>query len=208
MTYVLLRLLVSPWINLFWRGTIEGKKNIPRKGACIIAANHSSYFDFIILFVVVKRRLTFLAAEKFFESSFWNPIMKLTGQIRVNRMSSDKSNVSDQVRNVFKRNGVLGIFPEGTRSRTGKMIKAFNGAVIFSRKYCVPIIPAGIIGAYDVMSPDQNRVKLKRISVNFGNAYNVESDDYDGETRILMKKIAELSNQEYSFENVDIYKKS
>jgi len=65
MGYYLLKYFIYPFVRIFWLDSISGLENIPKKGSFIIAANHSSYFDFIFLYVFIPRRITFLAAEKF-----------------------------------------------------------------------------------------------------------------------------------------------
>ncbi|MFA5127222.1 MAG: lysophospholipid acyltransferase family protein, partial [Patescibacteria group bacterium] len=171
----------------------------PKKGSFIIAANHSSYFDFIFLYVFIPRRITFLAAEKFFASRFWRPFMKITGQIKVDRGSGDKGGVYEQVDELISKNGVLGIFPEGTRSRSGKIQKAYSGVAKFANKYNIPIVPVGISGTYEIMSPHDNFPKFKKGKINIGASLIVDSDDYEGETRKIMKTISALAGQSYEF---------
>ena len=199
MGYYLLKYLVYPFVKIFWLGDITGLENVPKKGSFIIAANHSSYFDFILLYVIIPRRMTFLAAEKFFTSNFWRPIMKITGQIKVDRESSNKEEVYDKVDKLIKNKGVLGLFPEGTRSRSGKMQKAYSGVAKFAYKYNIPVVPVGVIGAYEIMSPHDKLPKLKKCKINIGAKLNVASDDYENEARKIMKKISVLSGQSYEF---------
>lgn len=63
MGYWIVKILFGPVVRLIWVKKVKGLNNIPKKGACIIAANHSSYFDFICLMAVLPRRIHFLAAE-------------------------------------------------------------------------------------------------------------------------------------------------
>lgn len=199
MGYFILKFFSYPFVKLFWGGRLSGIHNIPKNGSFIIAANHSSYLDFILLFCFIPRTISFLAAEKFFNSKFWLPIMKITKQIKVDRNSSDKRGVYKEVDNLFNNHGVLGIFPEGTRSRSGRIQKAYNGMVKFAHKYNVPIIPVGIIGAYEALPPNNKIPKLKKIDVNIGKPIIIMSDNYNLETSIIMKNIAELAGQSYEW---------
>jgi 1-acyl-sn-glycerol-3-phosphate acyltransferase len=81
MLYWILKTLFSPFFRVIWIKRVEGLQNIPKNGACIIASNHSSYFDFLSLIAVLPRRITFLAAEKFYKNIFWYPLVAGTGQI-------------------------------------------------------------------------------------------------------------------------------
>lgn len=197
MFYKLLQFFVAPFIKFFWVGKINNINNIPNKGSVILCANHNSYLDFFILASVLKRRVYFLAGEVFFKSKLWRPLMLLTGQIKVDRTSKDKSFVYNQVEGILRINNILGIFPEGTRSRDGKLHKGYNGAVKFAYKYNVPIIPIGIIGTFNAWPPHKKKPKLIKCDINIGSSFIVSSDNFNIETETLMKKIAILAEEKY-----------
>ncbi len=162
MGYWIVKILFGPVVRLIWVKKVKGLNNIPKKGACIIAANHSSYFDFICLMAVLPRRVHFLAAEKFFKSFFWSPIMKLTGQIKVERKNKDKSEVHHKVSRILKSGGVIGIFPEGTRSPKGRIEKTYTGVGQFALLNKAPVVPVGIKGTFEIMSRFDRFPKLKK----------------------------------------------
>lgn len=197
MFYRFIKFILSPIVNYIWRGRIEGLDNIPKKGSVILCSNHQSYLDFILLSSVIKRRVCFLAGEVFFKSKLWYPLVKFTGQIKVDRNSKDKSSVYIEVDKLFNQGNILGLFPEGTRSRTGKLQRGYNGAVRFAYKYKVPIIPIGILGAFQAWPPHKKFPQKNKIDMNIGEPYEVKSGAFDQEVKILMQKIAQLSNQSY-----------
>ncbi|RJQ33612.1 1-acyl-sn-glycerol-3-phosphate acyltransferase [Candidatus Parcubacteria bacterium] len=199
MFYNVLKFILSPIIKLLWLGKISGKENIPNKGSFIIAANHKSYLDFFLLSVVIKRRLHFLAAEVFFEKKLWIPLVRLTGQIKVDRKSKDKSDVYKEVDRLFASGGILGIFPEGTRSRDGKLNKGYNGVVKFAYRYKIPILPIGLTNTFEALPPHKKFPKFVKCNVNIGDMIIVVSEDYDYETKKLMQRIAELSAEVYAY---------
>jgi 1-acyl-sn-glycerol-3-phosphate acyltransferase len=160
--YWIFKKLFSWIIKLLWIKKAEGLENIPRKGAFIVAANHSSYFDFISLVAVLPRRVYFLAAEKFYKSKFWYPLVAGSGQIKVDRGNSDKKEVYEKVFSLLNKGKVLGIFPEGTRSPDGKIGKTFTGVAKFALTAKVPVVPVGITGAYEVMSRHDKHPNLKK----------------------------------------------
>ena len=169
MIYWILKKIFGPFVKLIWIKRVEGLENISKTGSCIIAANHSSYFDFISLIAVVHRKIYFLTAEKFYKSKFWYPLVAWTGQIKVDRESSDKKGVYDKVFSTLKDNKVLGIFPEGTRSADGKIGKTFTGVAKFAIKAQVPVVPVGITGTYELMSRHDKMPKFKKsIKINIG----------------------------------------
>lgn len=193
MFYKVLQLFLAPLVKFLWVGSVNDRDNIPNDGAVILCSNHSSYLDFFILGSVLSRRVYFLAGEVFFKKALWRPLVKLTGQIRVDRDSKDKRGVYSGVEEVLSKGYVLGIFPEGTRSRDGKIHRGYNGAVKFASKYKIPIVPIGIIGSYDAWPPQNNMPKLKKCDIFIGQKYYVKSDDFDRETDILMNKIIDLT---------------
>ncbi|MBU4512605.1 1-acyl-sn-glycerol-3-phosphate acyltransferase [Patescibacteria group bacterium] len=66
MLYKFLKIFIAPIIRFVWVGKVEGLENIPKTKPAILAANHESYFDFLCLTSILKRRIYFFAAEKFF----------------------------------------------------------------------------------------------------------------------------------------------
>jgi len=197
MFYKLLQFVVAPLIRFLWVGRVNNINKIPKSGPVILAANHKSYLDFFILASVLRRRVYFLAGEVFFKSNLWKPLMLLTGQIKVDRGNKDKSAVHSQVENILGSNNILGIFPEGTRSRDGKLHKGYNGAVKFAYKYNVSIVPIGIIGAFKVWPPHKKKPNFRKIDINIGDSIIVRNDNFDLETAELMKKIGGLANEKY-----------
>ena len=197
MGYTLLKFFTAPFIKLFWLGKLSGLRNVPKQGSFIVASNHKSYLDFILLFAILPRKVSFLAGEVFFKKRFWRPIMKITEQIRVDRDMANKSSLYEKVSILFQKGGALGIFPEGTRSRDGKLHKGYNGAVKFACKYKIPIIPVGISGAFEAWAPHMKSPKLKKIDVNIGEKFLVKTEHYNQETEALMNRIANLANEEY-----------
>ncbi len=197
MYYILKYLLYFP-VKFFWLERIDGLDNIPR-GNFIISANHASYLDFILLFLFIPRKISFLAAEKFFRNPIWFIIMKATGQIKVDRTSSKKDDVYLAVDRVFKNNKILGIFPEGTRSRDGFLNKAYCGVSKFAYKYKVPVLPVGIVGTFTCWPPHSKFPKFKKCLINIGEPIFINSLAFDAETQKIMKRIAILANQKYEY---------
>lgn len=198
MMYYLLKYIFYLPIKFFWFKKIYGLQNLP-SGSFIIAANHSSYLDFVLLFIFIPKKISFLAAEKFFKHPIWYLIMKATSQIKVERLSSNKEDVYKEVAGVFQRNGVLGIFPEGTRSRTGCLNKAYSGVAKFAYKHNVPVVPIGIIGTFEAWPPNNKIPNFHRCTINIGESIVVSSDDFAAETKKIMLSISKLSFQKYEY---------
>ncbi len=193
MGYWVIKTLLGPLIRLVWVKNVKGLSNIPKEGPAIIAANHSSYFDFISLVAVIPRRIHFLAAEKFYKSIFWRPIMELTGQIKVERKSKDKTEVHREVSRLLSKGRVVGIFPEGTRSPDGKIKRVYPGVAKFALRNKVTVVPIGIIGSYEVMSRyDKFPRKKKAISVNVGKPISFEDHYKKEESEDVCREVTDL----------------
>ncbi len=207
-TYILIRKTLGPLIKFIWIKRVVGLENIPKKGPVIIAFNHSSYFDFFCFMAVSPRNIHYLAAEKFFNSLLWKPLMKFTGQIEVKRSVKDKRCVHDKVYCHLNNGKIIGIFPEGTRSPDGNLLRAFRGVAFYATKLNIPVIPVGLTNTYKVMARHDKFPKFKKIiGINVGEpiffdeyeciklnkkAHQILSDN-------IMVKIAGLIGKEYSY---------
>lgn len=194
MIYWILKYTVGTLIKIIWVKKVNGISNIPKKGSFIICANHSSYFDFFTLIAVCPRRIYFLAGEVFFKKWQWSWLVKSTGQIRVDRNSHDKSESINKAIEYLKMGRVIGIFPEGTRSSDGKLQKFYNGAARISIKSQLPILPVGIVGAFEIMSRFDKYPKFKKCSINIGQELLKDSKEEDDLTQDLRTEIFNLSN--------------
>ena len=203
MFYLLLKILFAPLVMLIWIKKVEGLENVPKKGAYIIAANHCSYFDFFTLAAVWPRRIYFLAGEIFFKKWWWYPLVKFTRQIKVDREAKDKTEANQKILSVLNAGGIIGIFPEGTRSSDGKIGRTFTGTARFALEAKVPVIPVGIKGSYEIMSRHDKTPKFKKnIEIKVGSPMYFEEyyEKSDGEnvlrevTDKIMEKIKILTN--------------
>jgi len=194
---------MGPFIRLFWIKRIDGLENIPREGPIILAPNHSSYLDFFSLATICPRRIHFVAAEVFFNSKLWLPLMVLTRQTKIDRKSKDKSETLRQINKILKSGKVFCIFPEGTRSRTGKIQKSYSGVFRIAKENKVDIVPVAINGAYEVLPPNKKIPKLrKKIQICFLEKMEYKYfDQKDNEDSLgfLMTKIANKIGQRYKW---------
>ena len=203
--YPVVTKVIGPIVRWLWIHKVEGLHNIPKEGPVIVASNHESYFDFICFMAVCPRKIHYLAAEKFFESRLWRPLMHLTGQIKVDRKNDDKSEVHQLVHSALQQGRMIGIFPEGTRSQDGKLLKAYTGVAKFALKTKAPIVPVGMIGTYEIMSRHDKFPKFRKARIKIGEPmhfheyYDIDHTDHHFRliTDKIMLKIAELIGEEY-----------
>ena len=150
---------------------IKCMKNIPKEG-CIIASNHASYLDPPILGFIVSQKLNkkvhYLAKIELFRHFFSRAVYKLLEAIPVDREKRDKSWIKTAKK--YIRNGhIVGIFPEGERSKDNKLGKGKTGAVRLALAAKAPIVPVGIKGTYDLWPINKKFHKIKKIvRINIG----------------------------------------
>jgi len=211
--YKFLNLTLGTFIKLVFIKKVEHRERIPKKGRIIIASNHQSFFDFLCFSAIAGRPVHYLAAERFFKSPLWKAIMDMTGQIKVDRTKSDKGGIFSMAASVLEQDRAFGIFPEGTRSRTGKLQKTFTGVAKFAVWCRSQILPVGIINAFEVWPPNKKFPKFaKKIIIKIGEPIDIskyydrglEEGDYRRITDYVMVRIAEMINEEYPFADKNI----
>ena len=158
------------------------KEYIPKSGAFILAGNHTSYLDPILLGSSTKRYIHFFAKDSLYKG-IKKPIFKSFGIIPVNRTIKDKNALPLGIK-YLNENKVIGIFPEGTINRTDKIIMDFKyGAVKMSKESNRPIVPFAIKNKYKFLK--------KSVKIVFGEPYIVK-DGLEKENEILMNKVKNL----------------
>lgn len=137
------------WIlfKIFWRMEIIGSENIPKKGPLIIASNHASYLDPLILGISMKRNVHFIAKKEVFNNVFGNFICRKLNAFPVDREKIIDINALKTSINILQCGKVLGIFPEGRRSNNGKLQEFKLGIIKIAMKTGAPILPVGITGS-------------------------------------------------------------
>jgi len=165
MLYTISRFIGYYLYRPFFVKEIKGMENIPKEG-CIIASNHVSYLDPPILGFAVSQKLNkkvhYLAKIELFRHFFSRAVHKSLEAIPIDREKKDKSWIKTAKK--YIRNGhIVGIFPEGGRSGTGKLQKGKTGAVRLALATKAPIVPVGIKGTYDLWPINKKFPKLKKI---------------------------------------------
>lgn len=205
----MIRALFSPMVRVLWIRDVSGLENIPSSGPAILASNHDSNLDSLMLMVVVKRQIFFLAGEKLFKKWWLGPILKATGQIFVDRVGVDKSESIRRAQEVLSSGNLFGIYPEGTRSPDGKLQNAKSGAVRLALSSKAPIISIGMIGTFEILSKHDKFPKFSKCSINIGKPIYLDTyygNEDSGLARritdeILMPEIAKLTGEDWPPKN-------
>lgn len=200
MFYYIARAIAWILIKIFWRVEVKGIDNIPEKGGLILASNHVSYLDPVVLGASVKRKVYFIAKREVFNNILSSFIFRNLNAFPVDRGKTDIIAFKKAI-SVLKEGGVLGIFPEGTRSSNGKLQELKSGFLKIAKKAGVPILPVGIIGTHKIYPQGKKLPVLfkYKIVVNYGvPQYFTDVNLKDKECQkdainLLSNKIKELS---------------
>lgn len=130
-----------------YRVEASGKENIPDNGGVLLCSNHINNLDPILVGMMVPRPVYFMAKEELFKVPVLGKLVPHLNAFPVKRGMSDREALRKGLA-ILKEGKVLGLFPEGTRSKTGELGKGLAGAGFFALRTDVQIVPCAIIGPY------------------------------------------------------------
>ncbi len=130
--------------KLFYNFHIEGIENIPQDRPLVMASNHRSYADPVILTIPMKRPVTYMAKEELFKNKLFGWFITMLGAFPVKRGTGDMQVIDDAV-SILNSGRNLVIFPEGTRSKDGKVGRGKTGVALIAAKSGADVIPCGIV---------------------------------------------------------------
>ena len=204
---------IVPTILKIWTGKVTGLDNLPKDSPFLIAPNHSSYMEHLLIGSLVvpyiNRKLYFIAKKEHFQGLYqksWHSIWsKYITYIPIDRDKGEEALKS--ALSYLKQKAVIVVYPEGTRTLTGKLQKGKTGVARLALWAKVPVVPLGIIGTFEILPKGKTIPKLKKAELNFGKPMSF--DKYYEKpitkkllrqvTEEIMKKIAALSRQKYDF---------
>lgn len=142
--YAWVRYPVKWLYKIFYDFHIEGIENIPQDRPVVLASNHRSYADPVILTMPMKRPVSYMAKEELFRNKLFGWFIRKLGAFPVTRGAGDMSVIDDSI-NILRSGRNLVIFPEGTRSKDGKVGKGKTGVAMIAAKSGADVVPCGII---------------------------------------------------------------
>jgi len=174
--FKILRYILGKVLRLWIKETI-GSENIPSKGPAIFVSNHLSYFDFLLCAAVLsKNYIVFLAQRKIKHISVVRWFTKFDNVVYVDRNYPGYTFFKELMRHL-DADRFLVIYPEGSRSRTGKMGMPKLGFVKLAMKANVPIIPVAMNGTFEILPPSSRIPRLKRCKVFIGKRMYISPDN-------------------------------
>lgn len=185
----MLKLLAIILAKILFRLEVRGKENVPGKGGFILASNHASYLDPVILGVACPRQLNFMARDDLFNIPLFGRLIRSVGAFPLKRYSADISGMKEALRRLSQGWGLV-VFPEGSRAFDGLFNKVQPGIGFLAIKSKVVLIPAFIEGTHRALRRGSRFIRPAKIKVHFGQQIKIES------SRVNYQDIAQKVTQE------------
>lgn len=148
--YRFLKIVCTFILITFGRWKIEGQKLIPAQGPLIVVCNHRSYWDPILVGCAMKREVRFMAKAELFTYPILKNILYLVRAFPIKRGQSDRTALRTTLK-LLKDDEVIGIFPEGTRSKTRELLPFKSGVSMMAYKADCPVLPMAVINSKKVL---------------------------------------------------------
>ncbi|MBQ3417698.1 MAG: 1-acyl-sn-glycerol-3-phosphate acyltransferase [Ruminococcus sp.] len=189
--YNVVRAIFKPIFYLKDRIKIEGRENVPEEGAYILASNHIEATDPIHIGLAIKRQIMFMAKAELFENKFAAWFFRHLGAFPVDRGKGDKTAIN-HFEEVIKEGYLMGIFIEGTRSKTGEFLPPKNGVSLIAYDTKAPVIP--------ICVTKTKRGKVvhfdKPLSIEELGLLNGKAREFRVASRMIMEKIKALREED------------
>ena len=194
--YYVLVTIFRPLARIVFPTKVIGKENLSKDKNYILCCNHISLLDPVYLIATHKRAVHFMAKDSLFQKKFFGWLFKQLGAYPVKRGASDM----DSVRTTFtllEQNEIVGIFPEGHRSKDGEVGNGKAGAVLIAHKAGIPILPAGIYSRDGQSKPFKKAVLCygKPVTVSELGLESGSSRELKDATKKLMAEITALRDE-------------
>ena len=185
--------LVWTTLKPIYRFDIKGLEHFPRTGGVLVCSNHINALDPPVVGITAPRPVHFMAKEELFNLPILKPLLPKLNAFPVKRGLSDREALRKAL-SLLKSGDVMGLFPEGTRSKDGKLGKGFTGAGFFALKGEADVVPCAIIGPYK---------PFKRLKVVYGKPivmqpYRDRKASADEVTLVIMDEIQKLLDENKS----------
>ena len=201
------RKVIGPIFNRLFDLTIIGMEHLPATGPAIIAANHTSVIDSFIVPAILPRNISYVGKAEYLDDWKTKHIFPALGMIPIDRSGGDAAMAAlDTAASLLDGGQLFGIYPEGTRSRTGHLYKGRTGVARLSHRTGAPIVPTGLMGMRGIQPPDAPMPKLfTKATIAFGEPLQPDEQGdpavdplaFRAMTDELMFRIQHLSGQHY-----------
>ena len=178
---VLRHVLIGPPVKLATRLRVEGREHVPPTGPLIVASNHLSFMDSIVVPLACRRQVHFLGKAEYFQGTGLRGAVvrwfhSTGGTIPVDRSDPRAAARSLELgEEVLRRGEAFGVYPEGTRSPDGRLHRGRTGVARMAVSTGATLLPCAVIGTDRVQPPGSNGFRPAKVTVRFGAPIDVEA---------------------------------
>ena len=190
--YNFLVFLVRSFVKLWFKVEVIGKENVPDKGGYIVASNHQSYWDPVLIAVFLKGKYCFMAKKELFRNKLFGWFITMLGAFPVERGSGDSAPLDEAVSRI-KSGKIFVIFPEGTRSLNGKLGRGRSGVSVIAGMSGADLLPYAI--KYDGRPKFRSKVSIRIGKLSPAEEIKISDTDrhqIKNTTNRIMEEIAAL----------------
>ena len=201
LVYRICRFLLKVWLVLWCRYATRGERQAPDTGGCILASNHASFLDPPLVGCNLCRRFVrFMARDTLFHNPVFHWWGRQVGVVMLDRTKGDIGAMKAAL-GVLKNGGILCLFPEGTRTRDGRLQTAKGGIGFLIAKARVPVVPVYVQGSFRAFPRGARWVRPAKITVHYGAPLQPEDwaglaeskEGYERIAALVMERIAALA---------------
>ena len=180
MLYDISRALARIGGALVWRWKVAGAARIPARGGVLLASNHQSYLDVILIGGACPRPVRYMARKTLWDHRLLGWLISDWKAIPVNREAPGKDELRGIIETV-KGGEVLALFPEGTRTRDGSIGELRGGIGFLARRAGVPVVPVCVTGCFEAWPRGRTLPRRGRVRIAFGRpvVYDESWEDRD-----------------------------
>ncbi|MDH6133487.1 1-acyl-sn-glycerol-3-phosphate acyltransferase [Kitasatospora sp. MAA4] len=210
MINLITKLAFKPLAKAVYRPVIEGLENVPRKGGVILASNHLSFIDSVVIPLTAPRPVRFLAKAEYWQGEGLRGRLSRAFFDAINAIPVERGTIHlaqaalDAALEVLEAGEAFGIYPEGTRSRDGRLYRGKTGVAWLAMTAGVPVVPVALEGTENLQPVGTRIPRVRRVTVRFGEP--LDFSEYHGQQRSakarrevtdeVMRAVHALSGQE------------
>lgn len=152
---------------------VEGRQNAPETGGALVCSNHQSFFDPVLVGLAFDRRLNYMARKSLFRVPVLKQLIVFLNAIPLDRSGAGIEGIKETLKRL-RRDELVLIFPEGTRTRDGELNALKPGFCVLARRGKAPLVPVAIDGAYQAWPRSSKWPRLSKVRVRIGQPIEVE----------------------------------
>ncbi|WP_405010726.1 lysophospholipid acyltransferase family protein [Kitasatospora sp. NBC_01539] len=175
MLNLITKFVLKPLAKAVYRPVVEGLEHVPRRGGVILASNHLSFVDSVVIPLTAPRQVFFLAkAEYFTGTGIKGAISRAFFTSAINAVPVERGDYRsaaaslDQALGILNDGNAFGIYPEGTRSLDGRLYRGKTGVAWLALTAGVPVVPVALEGPQEILPVGRRIPRVRRVTVRFG----------------------------------------